>query len=111
MSFDKSEHDFGIINQGSVVYYIFNFKNTGATNLIISNAIGSCGCTIPEYPKEPIAPGQSGKMKVSFNSTGKYGHQEKTVTITANTASGTEKLRIKASVKPKTGEESGIISH
>jgi hypothetical protein len=103
MSFAKSEHDFGTIAEGDKVDYTFAFKNTGKSDLIISNAVGSCGCTVPEFPKDPIKPGASGKIKVSFNSAGKPGQQQKTVTITANTPSGTEKLNIKASVTPKAG--------
>jgi len=103
MEFETNEHDFGKINAGSKVAYTFNFKNTGQADLIISNAVGSCGCTVPEYPKEAIKPGESGKMKVSFNSAGKSGQQQKTVTITANTAAGKEMLTIKASITPVTG--------
>lgn len=101
MTFDKTEHDFGMINSGDKVDYSFNFKNTGKADLIITNAVGSCGCTIPEYPKEAIKPGESAKMKVSFNSAGKHGQQQKTVTISTNTEKGTELLTIKASIKEK----------
>jgi len=104
VEFEKTEHDFGTINQGDKVVYTFNFKNTGAADLLIANAVGSCGCTVPEYPKEAIKPGESGKMKVSFNSEGKSGQQQKTVTITANTASGKETLTIKAAITPKAGQ-------
>ena len=101
MAFTKTEHDFGKIKDGDNVTYIFNFENTGESDLIISDAKGSCGCTVPDYPKEPIAPGKKGKIKVSFNSSGKTGQQHKTVTITANTAKGKEQLDIKATVAPK----------
>ena len=99
MTFDKTEHDFGIINGGDKVQYSFNFKNTGKTDLIISNAAGSCGCTIPEYPKGIIKPGEASKIKVSFNSAGKHGEQHKSVRITTNTEKGTESLLITASIK------------
>ncbi len=99
ITFDETEHDFGIIDKESKVDYTFDFKNTGEADLIITNAIGSCGCTIPEYPKEAIKPGKFGKIKVSFNAAGKHGQQQKTVTITTNTSQGTESLRIKATVK------------
>ena len=99
MTFDKTEHDFGIIDKESKVAYTFDFKNTGEADLIITNAVGSCGCTIPEYPKDAIKPGESGKMKVSFNASGKHGKQQKTVTITTNTAQGSELLHIKAAIK------------
>ena len=101
MSFTKSEHDFGTIAEGETVDYTFDFKNTGASDLIITDAKGSCGCTVPEFPKDPIKPGKSGKIKVSFNSAGKPGMQSKTVTITTNTAPGKEILTIKSSVTPK----------
>lgn len=109
MTFEKKEHDFGVIAADSKVTYTFNFKNTGESDLLISNAVGSCGCTVPEFPKEPIKPGESGKMKVSFNSEGKNGNQQKTVTVSANTQSGKEIVTIKASITPKA--ESGITAH
>lgn len=109
MAFEKKEHDFGVIAADSKVTYTFNFKNTGESDLLISNAVGSCGCTVPEFPKEPIKPGESGKMKVSFNSSGKTGNQQKTVTVSANTQSGREVVTIKASITPKAG--SGITTH
>lgn len=99
MSFNKKEHNFGDINQGDKVSYNYTFKNTGANDLIISSAQGSCGCTVPEYPKTPIKPGKSATMKVSFDSAGKTGQQSKTVTIRANTPTGVETLTIKANVK------------
>ena len=70
---DKIEHDFGDINEGDVVETEFIVKNIGDADLVIANAEGSCGCTVPEPPKEPIAPGQSAPIKVSFNSSGKTG--------------------------------------
>ena len=99
MEFDKTEHDFGMIDKGAKVEYSFNFENTGEADLIITRAVGSCGCTVPEYPKDPIKPGTSAKIKVSFNSAGKHGQQQKTVTILTNTKKGTETLLIKASIK------------
>lgn len=99
VSFNKTEHDFGDIKQGDKVNYTFTFKNTGSNDLTIASAQGSCGCTVPEYPKTPIKPGKTGKMKVTFDSAGKTGAQTKTVTIRANTASGIETLKIKANIK------------
>ncbi|WP_395053571.1 DUF1573 domain-containing protein [Flavobacterium sp.] len=98
MTFEKVEHNFGKIKQGDKVDYNFKFKNTGTADLIISSAKGSCGCTIPEYPKQAVKPGESGEIKVSFNSDGKSGEQSKTVSIFANTVKGTEILTIKASI-------------
>jgi hypothetical protein len=111
MTFAEKEHDFGTIPQDEKVNYDFNFTNTGAINLIISNAVGSCGCTIPQYTHEPVAPGESGVINVSFNSAGKSGIQHKTVTITANTKAGQETISIKASITPSAGKNSGITSH
>lgn len=99
MKFDKTEHDFGTITAGAKVNYSFNFTNTGEANLVISNAIGSCGCTVPEYPKTPIKPGESAKIKVIFNSAGKHGNQQKTVTLTTNAKEEMSSLLIKASIK------------
>jgi hypothetical protein len=85
MKFEELDHNFGTIKQGESVTYIFKFKNDGKEPLIINTAVGSCGCTVPEYPKEPIRPNGSGEIKVTFNSTGKSGPQDKTVTITYDT--------------------------
>ncbi len=101
ISFSKTEHDFGNINEGDIVETIFSFKNTGKSELIITNARGSCGCTVPQWPKEPIPPGGSGEIKVKFNSNGKPNKQRKTVTLTTNTAQGKETVIIKAQVTPK----------
>jgi hypothetical protein len=98
MEFSNLEHDFGSINGENVVETVFTFTNTGEADLLISKASGSCGCTVPEYPKEPIAPGQKADIKVSFNPKGKNGMQNKTVTLNTNTASGIETLTIKANI-------------
>lgn len=99
MVFSEKEYDFGTLNDGDKVTHDFTFKNTGNKDLIITNAVGSCGCTVPEYPKEPIPPGQTAKIKVSFNSTGKKGQQHKSVTISANVPNGAETIAIKAKIK------------
>lgn len=104
MAFAESEHDFGTINEGDVVEHTFKFTNTGKAPLVIVSAKGSCGCTVPTWPKEPVAPGATGEMLVKFNSSGKPNSQTKQVTITANTEAGTEKLQIKAMVTPKPKE-------
>lgn len=97
-SFSEELHDFGTIKDGDVVEHVFSFTNTGAAPLIISDAKGSCGCTVPEWPKEPIPVGGTGELRVKFNSKNKPGIQNKTVTITANTWPTTQRLRIKANV-------------
>ena len=100
MSFEKSEHDFGTIEQGTPQETVFKFTNTGDAPLIITSATSSCGCTVPNPPKEPIAPGESNEMVVKFNGTGQN-QVTKTITVKANTAKGSEILRIKAFVNPK----------
>ncbi|TAI49419.1 DUF1573 domain-containing protein [Flagellimonas allohymeniacidonis] len=101
MSFQKSEHDFGTIAQGTPQETRFTFTNTGNAPLIITDAKSSCGCTVPEYPKNtPIAPGETGDLLVKFNGSGQN-QVTKTITVTANTEKGSEILRIKAFVNPK----------
>lgn len=85
MKFEKESHDFGKIKQGDKVSYDFKFTNNGKSPLIITDAVASCGCTTPEWPKTPVKPGESGLIKVVFNSAGKSGLQDKQITITANT--------------------------
>jgi hypothetical protein len=85
MKFEKDTHDFGKIKSGDKVTYQFKFTNTGKSPLIIKDAVASCGCTKPEWPTTPIKPGESGDVKVTFNSAGKVGLQDKQITITANT--------------------------
>ncbi|MGB5647698.1 DUF1573 domain-containing protein [Muriicola sp.] len=109
MTFDRSEHDFGTIDQGTPQETIFTFTNTGNAPLIITNATSSCGCTVPEYPKNtPIAPGETGEMLVKFNGSGQN-QVTKTVTVSANTAKGSELLRIKAFVNPKTAASASAL--
>jgi len=80
--------------------FTVSFTNTGKTPLLISGAIGTCGCTVADYPREPIAPGKTGVLKTVFNTEGKPGHQEKGITISANTEIGTQYLYIQADVTP-----------
>lgn len=100
MSFDKAEHDFGTIEQGAAQETAFKFTNTGNAPLIITDAKSSCGCTVPNPPKEAIAPGESSELLVKFNGAGQN-QITKTITVTANTEKGSEILRIKAFVNPK----------
>lgn len=101
MTFAETEFDFGTVDEGTVVEHTYKFTNTGSAPLIVVNAKGSCGCTVPTWSKEPIAPGAEGTMLVKFNTNGKPNAQTKTVTIKANTESGTESIRIKGFVTPK----------
>lgn len=98
IKFEEEVFDFGKITQGEVVSHDFKFKNIGKTNLIISGASGSCGCTVPKWPKEPILSGKEGKLNVVFSSEGKKGLMEKTVTVITNCEPSTRIIRIKAEV-------------
>jgi len=80
-----SVYDFGSIAEGEKVTYNFRFKNSGKKPLVITAASASCGCTVPEKPEKPILPGETGFIKVVFNSQGKVGHNEKNITVVANT--------------------------
>ena len=101
IAFDKKVYDFGTVNEGEVVETVFTVTNTGKNNLVITNAQPSCGCTVPVWPKEPIKPGDTGEIKVKFNTSGKPNRQNKTITLTTNTESGREVLTLKGSVTPK----------
>jgi hypothetical protein len=111
IKFDKEEYDWGKVMDGEKVTHVFKFKNTGNEPLIISNAKGSCGCTVPEWPKEAIAPGKSGEIKVVFDSKGKgaVGGKDDTkrVTITANTDPADTYLNIKGKVDKKEDAPAG----
>lgn len=99
VEFPEIEFVFDTIRQGDKVEHTFIVNNVGEKNLFIANAYGSCGCTVPEYPKEPIAPGKSGEVKVTFNSSGKEGAQNKTITLVMNTVKRNEILYIKGFVE------------
>lgn len=102
IQFDKNNHDFGEIQEGDVAETEFMFTNVGKSDLIISDASGSCGCTVPDYPKNiPIKPGESGKIKVKFDSNNRPGMQRKAVTLITNTLKGKQILNIKSIVIPK----------
>jgi len=106
IEFDDDTYDYGEVADGEKVKHVYKFKNTGEHPLIISNAKGSCGCTVPQWPREPIAPGKSGEIEVVFDSKnkGKVGGspQSKRVTLTANTDPVNSYLTIKGTVtKPE----------
>ena len=101
ITLDKTVYDFGTVNEGDIVKTSFMVTNSGKTDLVITNAKATCGCTIPVWPKAPIKPGESGEVKVKFNTNGKPNRQQKSVTLTTNTESGREILTIKGSVTPK----------
>lgn len=101
IDFEDSSKDFGDITQGDKVEHIFKFENTGSTPLIISNVAATCGCTVPNWPKDPIPPGEGGEIKVSFNSAGKMGKQNSVVRIYSNASEPIEKISLISNVLPK----------
>ncbi len=98
IEFPNEVYEFGEISQGEKVEHSFVFKNTGDNPLLISEAKGSCGCTVPEWPKDPIMPGKEGKIDVVFDSNGKQGKQNVTVTVVANTVPNVSILALKGTV-------------
>ncbi len=112
ISFKETEHDFGTIKDGEVVNHTFTFTNTGKSPLIIESATSTCGCTVPEVPKEPIAPGAEGSIKVEFNSSGKGGQQAmKTITVKANTQPVETMVNIKANILAAAGANGPLRSN
>ena len=102
IKFEKVSHDFGEIQEGVLAETVFTFTNVGKSDLIISSASGSCGCTVPDYPKDtPIKPGEGGTINVKFDSSNRPGLQRKAVTLITNTAKGKQILNIKSIVIPK----------
>ena len=111
ITFAENAHDFGTITDGDVVTHIFKFTNTGDEPLILNRCKGSCGCTVPQCPKEPIGPGAEGEIEVKFNSKGKGGaggkKNTKTVTVNANTVPDQTRITISATVLPAPDAEAG----
>lgn len=101
IKFEVGSHDFGNIKQETIHKFSFKFTNTGTEPLVIINAKGSCGCTIPSFPKKKILPGESGEIKIEYNSEQQEGGQNKTVTITANTIPKNTILGVFAEVLPE----------
>ncbi|MDZ7879640.1 MAG: DUF1573 domain-containing protein [Saprospiraceae bacterium] len=99
--FETSTHDFGSITEGEVIKHIFTFKNVGAVPLVISDIQTSCGCTVPEWQRAPIAVGGSSEVRVQFNSEGKNGVQEKPIRVIANTLPNETVLMLSGNVTPK----------
>lgn len=100
MTFETTEIDYGTIQQGADPHRVFVFKNTGTAPLIITNAKGSCGCTVPTYPKNPIPPGETGEIKVRYD-TNRVGQFTKRVTLTTNAGEQPIELTIKGNVESK----------
>ena len=107
MELETMEVDYGVIEQNSEPYRVFKFTNTGDEPLQITNAKGSCGCTVPEYPKEPIFPGESSEIKVRYD-TKRIGKFAKRVTLTTNEAVSTKTLTIKGEVLKPAPEPAGL---
>jgi hypothetical protein len=101
INFERTDHDFGTITEGQKVSYTYKIKNTGEAPLIIQSAQPSCGCTVPTFSKDPIPVGGSGFVTAEFDSSGKPGINNKTITITSNTWPKVTTLRFKAMVTPK----------
>ncbi|QOD61613.1 DUF1573 domain-containing protein [Polaribacter haliotis] len=101
ISFEEKVYNFGTVNEGDIVEKVFTLTNSGKTDLVITNAQSTCGCTVPVWPKAPIKPGETGEIQVKFNTSGKPNRQQKDITLTTNTESGREVLTIKGSVIPK----------
>lgn len=102
ISFVEKTRNFGDIQEGEVVTYLFKFTNTGNKPLIINNVLTQCGCTATEYPVDSIAPGKGGAIRVRFNSSGKMGIQNKTATVMTNANNPMEQLVIISNVLPRT---------
>lgn len=96
--FEETEHDFGNLIQGEKVTYGFTFINSGASDLLINRVTSTCGCTVSNYPRVPIKSREKGTIEVTFNSRGKKGHQNKAITVMANTEPNKTVLRVKARV-------------
>lgn len=100
MEFEELAYDFGEVNEGDIVEHTFQFTNTGKIPLVINDAHSTCGCTVPKWPKNPIAPGEKGNIHVEFNTKSKPNQQEKPVIINANTYPSVTNVYIKGFVKP-----------
>ena len=98
LEFEEIQHDFGTIYEGDIVEKEFHFTNRGTAPLLIQNVNSSCGCTIPFWPEEPVAPGESGTIRVKFDSKNREGHQKKEVTIFANTYPNRSQIVIEGNV-------------
>lgn len=109
MEFEETTYDFGTVESGGIVSKVFTFTNTGDEILVLSNAKGSCGCTVPQWPKEPIAPGEIASITVQFDSKNKSGRQSKRVTIIANTDPAQTFLTIKGEVNSKDENMTDIV--
>ncbi len=98
IEFDRDLHDFGKLIAGEKAVYTFRFRNTGKSDLVISQVKSSCGCTVPQFTRDPVEPGGEGQIKVTFDSSGRSGIQNKAVTVVHNGQPNSTIVRIKAQV-------------
>lgn len=101
IAFDKKAYEFGTINEGDKIDGSFTIYNKGKADLVITGARASCGCTVPSWPKDAIKPGDSAKLNFVFNSRGKRGKQNKSITLRTNTENIIEIIRLTGDVLPK----------
>ena len=106
IAFTESTFNFKEIYQGDEVEHIFQFENTGTADLIISNVQTTCGCTVPQWPRTAIAPGEKQELKVVFNSRGKMGRQNKIITVVSNAVNNPERVKLQGIVLPPKPAES-----
>ena len=99
IEFENNVYEFGTIKEGDKVDHVFKFKNTGTEPVILAQVSASCGCTTPEYTKDPILPGKEGEIKVSYNSEGQVGLQQKIVTISSNAETPVQTVQLKGTVE------------
>lgn len=101
IEYAETVYDFGTVKEGDIVEHVFTFKNTGKEPVILNQVSASCGCTTPDYTKTPILPGATGEIKVSFNSAGQAGVQQKIVTVSSNSENGVTTVQLKGTVEKK----------
>ena len=109
IQFESIDHDFGTVTEGQKVSHTYSVKNVGEAPLIIQNAQPSCGCTVPDWTKAPIPPGKTGFVKAEFDTHGKTGIQNKTITVTSNAWPKTTTIKFKAMVTPKPDGANGPV--
>lgn len=98
ITFTEYEHQFGKVKEGEKIGCIFTFENTGSSDLVIIAATTTCGCTVPEYDRKPVSPGEKGKMKVVFDTSGRNGIQSKIITVRSNATTPVVMLKITADI-------------
>ena len=106
IKFEKTTHDFGTFpEEKPIVRYTFKFTNVGDAPLVIHQAVASCGCTVPEYTQEPVLPGKTGTIKITYNGTGKYpGHFKKSITLRTNAKTEMMRIFVEGNMTPKGGK-------